>query len=358
MKHFLLALLLFNGSLFLTAQELVSLRSVPFKTAYTGNIHIHSVVDQREVKNLGTYKNPISGQVELQLQGGAEKSVKDFYALSFKKDSLSKPIYIAINALSVQESKRKVNDGIAEVARAHVSLTFFEKTDSILKQVYSIKHNEDEVFALFDKASVHATHEKRIRAALEYCMHTFLNRYQTVELSVNKANFKAYQENKEMHEQLGEWFNLVTLKGMQSRYFQGYGISYTGFVDSKKGWIRPYETSFEVTWARPDIATSNGFSNVNSFVFRPELYFFYKRLSKGIYASMSANVPVGFETLEDLTGDNSINFVIGVGASQGLRFIPWKKKGLVFGVDFFQQFETSEVYRFDLGLELVLGVNF
>ncbi|MBV6647447.1 MAG: hypothetical protein KI790_18455, partial [Cyclobacteriaceae bacterium] len=200
-------------------------------------------------------------------------------------------------------------------------------------------------------------HERRIRAALEYCMLAFLSNYEKRPAEV-VHHFTPPKGGFKVDSRLGQWFNLVTVKAMRSAYFAGYGISYTGFVDSKKGWIRPYETSFEVGWSRTGIAEENGYKNVNSYVFRPELYFFYKRLFPGVYASMSTNVPVGYEILQNLDDSNSWNFVIGIGASQGIRIIPWRKKGLVLGLDFFQQFETSEVYRTDLGFELVIGASF
>ena len=70
------------------------------------------------------------------------------------------------------------------------------------------------------------------------------------------------------------------------------------------------------------------------------------------------NVPIGYEELEDIGGDESFNFIIGVGASQGIRIIPWENFGVMIGADFLQQFQTSKVYRRDLGFELMLGVNF
>ncbi|MEM9983443.1 MAG: hypothetical protein AAF734_13175 [Bacteroidota bacterium] len=271
---------------------------------------------------------------------------------------MSTPIHIEIKALNVQESKRRMNNGIARVARAHVSLAFFEKQDGLLIETFSIKHNEDEVFDLASRSALYNSHEKRIRAALEYCMHAFLNDYQAIKNDTRNPDFQPKRENNKIEVKLGQWFSLVTLKGMRSAYFEGYGISYTGFVDSKKGLIRPYEASFEVTWARREVAAENGYNDVNAYVFRPELYFFYKKLLSGAYATLSANLPIGFEILENLEGNNSVNFVIGVGASQGLRFIPWEKNGLVLGVDFFQQLETSRIYSFDLGVEVVLGINF
>ncbi|MDN5213029.1 hypothetical protein QQ020_13260 [Fulvivirgaceae bacterium BMA12] len=342
----------------LCAQERMSLRTIPFIPQSKEGVYVESVIDKRKVKSLGIQEKINGEKTELFLKEGAETALESFYEKSLKKDSHKEPVYIELKALNVQESKRRMNDGIVKVARAHVEMSFLQMEDGMLKEMYAIKHNEDEVFALHEKAQLYATHEKRIRAALEYCMHYFLKNYDKVKPVFSDANFTPLRENEKMDKKLGQWFNLVTVKGMGSTYFQGYGISYTGFVDSKKGLIRPYETSFELTWARKDVAEENGYEEVNSFVLRPELYFFYKRLFQGVYASMSTNAPLGFELLEDLSGDNSFNFVIGIGASQGLRFIPWQKRGLVFGVDFFQQFETSEVYRFDLGVEFVLGINF
>lgn len=358
MKYRIFLWLFVQATLSTHAQEIVSLRSIPFLTAYAKDIHVAAVTDKRVVKNLGIQRNTTADYVTLSLNGGAASAIKTFYDLTFKEDSTSTAIYLQIQELNVQASIRRMNNGITRVARVHVSLVFLEKRGGVMKELFRIKHNEDEVFALDDQQGLYRTHEKRIRAALEYCMHVFLNNYQRTKDQISLPDFEPTRENDQLEAKLGQWFNLVTMKGMQSRYFAGYGISYTGFVDNKKGLIRPYETSLEVTWARSDVAQENGYAEVNSFIFRPELYFFYKRLFKGAYATMSTNVPVGFELLEDLEGNNSFNFIIGLGASQGLRLIPWQDKGVVFGVDFFQQLETSKVYTFDLGLELVLGVNF
>ncbi|MEM7487061.1 MAG: hypothetical protein AAF348_17780 [Bacteroidota bacterium] len=337
------------------AQEIVHLKTVPFELEGS-SIYVKEVFDEREEKSLGQHKNLNGDMVTLRLNKGAIEAVKDFYDISLLP--VGQPIYIKIKALNVQESHRRMNRGIARVARAHVELLFFEKKANTLTEVFRMQHNEDEVFGLAEKQRLRDTHEKRIRAALEYCMHAFLNNYDKTTSKPLAEHFKPSTKGYKVDERLGQWFNLVTLKGMRSTFFEGYGISYTGFVDSKKGLIRPYETSFEVTWARPGVAEDNGYKEVNSFVLRPELYFFYKKIFTGVYASASANIPIGYETLEDLEGDNSINFIIGAGASQGIRIIPWKRKGLVLGVDFFQQFETSKVFRTDFGFELVLGVNF
>ncbi|WKN41692.1 hypothetical protein [Tunicatimonas pelagia] len=339
------------------SQEVIALRSVPFDVPSKG-VYIANVYDERPNKHLGTHKNLAGDKVKLHLDKGAEQAVKNFYETSLPQQAGQRPIVIKIKALNVQESKRRMNSFIARAARAHVELAFLEQRQGELVEIFSIQHNEDQVFGLYDKIGLYATHERRIRAALEYCMLAFLDNYQESEPDTLATHFNVPKGGYRVDPRLGQWFNLVTVKGMRSTYFEGYAISYTGFVDSKKGFIRPYETSFEVTWARPGVAADNGYRDMESFVFRPELYFFYKRIIQGVYVSLSANVPVGYELLENLDGGNSFNFVIGVGASQGLRIIPWERRGIVFGADFFQQIETSKVYRRDIGVELVLGVNF
>ncbi|MEM9671033.1 MAG: hypothetical protein ACFB15_00455 [Cyclobacteriaceae bacterium] len=355
LNSLVLYLLIFASSR-VFSQETVALRSVAFKPP-TDDVYVMSVHDERTNRHLGMHKNLNGDKVTLYMDKGAEQSVADFYEISMPHRLSGRPVLIKIKELNVQESKRRMNSFIARVARAHVELVFLEKHAGEWSEVFTIRHNEDQVFGLYDKQNLYNTHEERIRAALEYCMLAFLHNYEEPK-SLTESHFDISSGRQKINPKLGQWFNLVTAKVLRSTYFEGYGISYTGFVDSKKGLIRPYETSFEVTWARRDVAEENGFRDVNSFVFRPELYFFYKKITRGIYASVSANIPVGYEILENFDGDNSFNFVIGAGASQGLRIIPWEKRGLVIGADFFQQFETSRVYRFDVGVEVVVGINF
>ncbi|WKN42073.1 hypothetical protein [Tunicatimonas pelagia] len=349
----LLVLLLTSAS----AQDVMPLRAITFAPMITERIYVASVTDERKKKSLGVHKTLSKEKRELFLQDGA-LAVQRFYDLSFQKSNSSTPIHIKVLALNVQESLRRMNNGVVRVARAHVSLVFGIEQNGVFTEVFRIKHNEDEVFGRGDREGLYATHEKRVRAALEYCMHAFLSSYSEMKDEVASADFLPIKMNGRLETKLGEWFNLVTVKGLRSRYFEGYGVTYTGFVDRKKGFIRPYEISFEVDWARADIAEERGYNDVNSFTFRPELYFVYKKLFKGVYASLSGNVPIGYELLERKNGDSAFNFIIGIGASQGLRFVPWQNRGVVFGADFFQQFETSRVYRFDMGVEVVLGVNF
>ena len=321
------------------------------------------MIDERVPTHLGWHKAPSGEKVTLTLSGGAPKALLEFYQTTLPADSTRTPICITIKALNVQASKRRMKNAIAEIGRAHVDLVFSEWQGDSLVERYRIQHNEDQLFDLGDRATLFATHERRIRAALEYGLKAFDAHYTMPTLPLvpgptEPVHFDAGFPNPKFERQLGNWINLVAFKVLSSTYHQGWALSYTGFVDSDRKFIAPYEISVEAYTVRPNIALSRGYYGVSSFVSRPELYFLYKKIFPGLYVSMSLNVPVGVEFLEDLDRRNSANFVIGVGASQGIRIVPWQKYGVVLGVDFFQEFQTSKVYRADIGVEFVIGVNF
>ncbi|MCG8319734.1 MAG: hypothetical protein MI921_09545 [Cytophagales bacterium] len=339
------------------AQENVLLKTVPFEVK-DQSIYIEEVIDNRKEKQLGHLKDPDGHKVCLKLHGGASKAVQEFADASFPHLENKRPIYLKINALNVQESKRRMNNGIVGIARAHVALVFFEKNTGEMNELFSIKHNEDQVFALIDRENLFHTHEQRIRAALEYCMLAFVDHYQKDSKETKPTHFPEEGPAPGFNSKLGKWFNLITVKAMNSTYHEGWSVGYTGFVDSKKGFILPYEISYEHENVKSNSARDRGYESADLRIIRPRFYYLYKKLIPGIYAALSLSTPLGYEELENIAGDDSSNFIIGVGASQGIRIIPWENFGIVIGADFLQQFQTSEVYRRDLGFELILGVNF
>ena len=158
-------------------QENIALKAVPFEVG-DQSFYIEGVIDDREEKHVGYHKDPNGKRVKLRLDGGASRAVQEFIDISFPHLENSQPVYIKIKALDVQESKRRMNNLIARIARAHVALAFYEKNNDELVELFNIKHNEDQVFYLPDKEELFETHEKRIRAALEYCMLAFTDNYQ------------------------------------------------------------------------------------------------------------------------------------------------------------------------------------
>ncbi|MEM9681062.1 MAG: hypothetical protein AAF901_12140, partial [Bacteroidota bacterium] len=96
MKYKLFLLLFTLTTLPVTAQEVVTLKAIPFSPTVSENIYVASVSDTRTIKHLGIQENLTAAKVELFLKEGTQQAVKAFYALSFSKDSMSTPIHIEI----------------------------------------------------------------------------------------------------------------------------------------------------------------------------------------------------------------------------------------------------------------------
>jgi len=358
MKYSSCLIALILGTVPVCAQQEVQLNTVPFEVA-NPTFHIQQVMDERTEKHLGEHKDLEGNTIELVLQGGAFHAVKAFLAPSLSPTENSDPVYLRIEALNVQESKRRMNELITRVARAHVSLVFLERTENGLEEVFRIQHNEDQVFYLTDRETLFATHEQRIRAALEYCVLAFAaDREARLSAQPVAKHFSPNGSEDVFEAKLGNWFNIVTARVMNSTYRQGWSVSYTGFMDSDRGFILPYELSYEEETVKSNFAEDEGYRDVQLRIIRPRFYYVYKKLVPGVYAALSLSTPIGYEELTETNGTDSFNFIIGAGASQGIRIIPWQKFGIVFGVDFLQQVQTSRVYKHDLGFEWMIGVNF
>ena len=237
------------------------------------SIYIKQVIDDREERQLGCLKDPDGNKVNLKLEGGASKAVRSFIDISFPHLENNQPIHIKIKALNVQESKRRMNNGIVRIARAHVALVFFEESEGKLNELFSITHNEDQVFALIDKESLFNTHEQRIRAALEYCMLAFVDNYPKDSEVAKPTHFSKDGSTPAFSSKLGKWFNIIAVKGMNSTHHEGWSIGYTGFVDSKKGFILPYEISYEEEYVKSNSARDKGYESADLRIIRPRFYY-------------------------------------------------------------------------------------
>ena len=321
-------------------------------------IYIQEVIDKRSQQTLGRVKDEEGGRVEIKLKGGAPAAVQGFMDASFPQKEGSSPVVIHVEALEIQESKTNIID---RIIRVHTTLAFLAPQPSgELKEVYRIQHNEDDVYALPNKKEVFSEHEKRVRAALEYCMHSFLANYEPAPTDASVQHFAEDPEaTTEFNKDLGNWYHMATFKHiMQSDIHEGWAISYTGFLDKDKGFIMPYEISFSQLEVISEEASERGYNFVGLDVIGLGLYRYIKVIP-GVYGALGVNVPLGLESLRDIDGDGrSTRFVIGIAAVQGIRIIPWKNFGLVLGADVFQQVQTSEIFRRDIGFELVFGFNF
>jgi hypothetical protein len=150
---------------------------------------------------------------------------------------------------------------------------------------------------------------------------------------------------------------MLTYKRLSDKYNEGWNVAYTGFSDHEKDLIIPFVLSYGQSRAKSNIVQERGYSSVDSYAFGFGFNGFLK-ISHGFYLDIGVNVPIGMEVLRDLQEKKSNNFLIGLGASQGVKIIPWKDFGIVIGAGIFQRWQTSKVINRNFGFQLELGFNF
>ena len=214
-------------------------------------------------------------------------------------------------------------------------------------------------FQISDTSELFDTHERRIRAALEYCVQGFINNYKaknTLDLNAIQTQFITEYSIEEQSE-LGYWYNFLTFKKVFSKHKEGWEISYISFTDSNEDFIIPLVMSYRQNSLKSKSLKNKGYKSVNSYTLSAGLDG-YLKISPGIYANIALEMSSGFEKLKDLENNKKNNFLIGLSSKQGVKIIPWKEFGIVIGAGFFQQIQNSKVYKTDFGFELELGINF
>lgn len=323
------------------SQEDIELKAIPF-IIQNQDIYIEKVFDDRPEQSLGVVKNISGKKANLKLKDGASTAIKKFMDVSLTIADNRTPIYIRIKALEIQQVQTSIDK---MTARVHIRLSFFSKIGSTEGELFSINHYEDEILPLSNLTEIYESHEKRIRAALEYCILSFINK---PDLDTPVLETKS---------SLGKWFNLLTFKKIFNKHSEGWEVGYTGFANSEKDFIIPFEMSYGQLKAKSNLARDNGYSSVDSYVLGGG-FNGYVKITSGVYVNLGVNVPIGVEVLRDLENKKSHNFLVGVGANQGLKIIPWKDFGIVIGAGLFQQVQTSKIMKRNFGFELELGINF
>ena len=151
--------------------------------------------------------------------------------------------------------------------------------------------------------------------------------------------------------------HIVSVQKIFSKNYEGYKFKYSEFIDSSDDFIIPAGFSYSGYSLKEGTLKKRGFKSSNRFVLGAGVDGYIK-LHEGIYAGIGLNVPFGYEKTRNLQDNTRSKFLIGFESNQGLRFIPWKELGLVFGVSFNQHFINSDVLSKEFGYELELGINF
>ncbi|QYJ68397.1 hypothetical protein [Flavobacterium litorale] len=356
---FIVVLLLMSYSA-VFSQTNIELKTVPFEIQHQ-NFYIESVFDDRPVQHLGIVKDISGNESKFQLKDGASVAIKKFMDVALDKSDERIPITIRIKALEIKQVQTSIDE---ITARIYIRLAFFSEEGLTEGELFNISHNEDQNFSLSNSTEIVETHEKRIRAALEYCMQSFVNNPNVV----TKGIISKKNENSTLHFSksrsllqtnvpLNRWFNLLIFKKTSDKHHNGWEVGYTGFTDSDSNFIIPFEISYGQSRAKTDRVRERGYSSIDTYAFGSGFSGLIKIIPR-VYVDIGLNIPIGMEVLRDLEHKKSHNFLIGVGASQGVKIIPWKEFGIVIGAGISQQLQTSKVYKRNFGFELELGINF
>jgi hypothetical protein len=339
------------------SQTTIDLKKVPFEIK-NQNFYIDSVIDDRQKLYFEVIEDNSNKKVKLRFEKGTAITIKHFLDTALPKTEGSAPITLRIHHLKIEEAQTSIDE---RTARVYVELYFYAENG---EELYKVVHYEDQIFPVSSLTEIFETHEQRIRAALEYCLWSFIDAQKentTPNLikdgildnagsDKEAAPFEAYMP-------LGKWFNILTFKRVIDKYNEGWNVSYTGFSDNDKDFIIPFVIGYGQSKSKSDIVQERGYRSVDSYA----LGFGFNGLIKiipGVYVDLGLNVPIGIESLRDLEDKKSTNFLIGISANQGVKIIPWKDFGIVIGAGVFQRWQTSKVINRNFGFQLELGINF
>lgn len=351
MKIIINILVVFFSVAFCFSQTTIALKKTLFEIK-NQNFYIQSVVDDRQEMHLGMIDDDSGNKETLRLLDGTEVTIKKFMDATLPAANDKNPIHIRINNLKIEQVQTSIDE---RTARVYIELHFYAESG---KELYKVAHYEDQIFPESNGTEIYETHEKRIRAALEYCLWSFITAQKAnTDLNTDKVNFTPDVATYKPYIPLGKWFNMLTYKRLSDTYNEGWNVAYTGFSDHEKELIIPFVLSYGQSRAKSNIVEERGYSSVDSYAFGFGFNGFLK-ISPGFYLDIGVNIPIGLEVLRDLQEKKSNNFLIGLGANQGVKIIPWKDFGIVIGAGIFQRWQTSKVINRNFGFQLELGINF
>ena len=357
MKTFISILVVFFTYSSSFSQTTIDLKKIPFEIS-NQNFYIDKVIDSRQELYLGVIEDNSNKKVTLRFENGTTTTIKNFMDAALPKTGESVPITLRVDHLKIEEAQTSIDK---RTARVYIELSFYAENG---EELYNVVHYEDEVFPVSSLTEIYETHEQRIRAALEYCLWSFINAQKTnttynliKEDVLGNVNSTKKASTFETYVPLGKWINMLTFKRVTDKYNEGWNVAYTGFSDNDKDLIIPFVIGFGQSKSKSDIIQERGYNSVDSYALGFGFNGFIK-ITPGFYVDLGLNVPIGIEMLRDLEDKKSSNFLIGLSANQGVKIIPWKEYGIVIGAGVFQRWQTSKVINRNFGFALELGINF
>lgn len=324
--------------------------------------YLQGVLDGRTDKSdIGFFtKGPFKKKVPANFNGTLEDAFSTYLNFALSKDSTKTPIVMKVMNFKISERE----DGSDEIGKAELQVVFYVSDKDKLAKVF-----QTEAVAEEKGADISMSHERRIRKVLENVLMGFNNSawqqtplvYEPMALVKSQSTDVNISDNGSKK----KWNNLISGHAAFGANSEGgWGVSYYGFKEKESGgWFLTYSVAYDNYAVDPSLITRKGF---DSF----ELNYgkigvgAMRKLGEGFHFAFNALVPLGFEKLTNSNGiitssvTESNNIIIGIEPQQCFYFITKSKVSLVVGAGIYERFTTSEVYNFDIGLRIEVGIKF
>lgn len=358
MKGFVSVLLIILGSIGYAQEKIIALKNDPIDMDVAG-FYISDVIDGRKnQENIGFAQVGMFNRVvDVDLEGGVEKSVFNYLTESLPMDTLDTPIVLKIVYLYVSEKTSM----FTETGRAEIKVEFYKASDGKLGKIYGAE-------ALIEEPGADVTrgHEKRIRSVLTTCINSFNNSdWRSIEPEfIAKESIVADRmvvsetSLSNVSRESIRWNSLLTFNRTFGINANGWGLTYYGYAfDETSDWIIPMVIAIEGFTIDTDYFRQFKYQKASLNYWMPGISAF-KELGGNIYANLTLLIPVGNETLTDFYGNETDGFLIGLAPAQGIYYIPKSNFGITLGIGMYQRLLTSKVYKSDFGFKAEIGLKF
>ncbi|HOY48646.1 MAG TPA: hypothetical protein PL185_13750 [Flavobacteriales bacterium] len=326
--------------------------------------YIKSVIDGRgHTSDIGyVHKGSFNKKEHVELQGGLEKALTDFYTYAVTPDTSLIPIVIRVVFLQVSER----TDGPSEIGKAELKVEFYKpNAEGKWGKVFETEAQTEEV-----APDVTSGHERRLRKVLESVILSFNNsNWKTVQPEfIEYAEIRGQKSillNNALVPEKKTWTSLIQAHAAFGSNAEGWGLSYLGVSSVMKGsWAFPISVAMDKYVIDPGLILRNGYETAKLNYGKIGLGAM-KKIGGDFHFLFNVNIPLGVEELvrknqvgSAITYTETTNFIYGVEPTQSFYFMTRSRIGFYLGAGLYERFFKSEVYKSDLGLKIEAGLKF
>mgnify|MGYP001029467298 CR=1 FL=1 len=323
--------------------------------------YISSVIDgTNDERNIGlVYADDSLKRKQITFLNGIEFEFDRYFKNSQLVYDSAVPILLRVVYINVQEKATTKKYG-----RAEVSLEFYRIENDKVAKVF-----QTNAFAEDYSSDVSASHEKRIKKATYRCLVSFENSDWKKEKQLNWISVKELNEQVLVNEisdsrakkdiDLKVSTDILNIHYSIGTKTEGLHLQYLIYSDtiSVGQWFIPASYSFSAYVVNTKIMHNFDYQSMDNWSFGVLLPF-TKKIGERMLLSLQGGIGFGAENLMGIDDNLTTRFIFTTYSNQLLMFVPKKKVGINFGAGLYQNFITSKIYNWDLGVKLLIGMKF